>query len=336
VNRGREFLVGLVIITAVVVGVVGTLWLKGTNWGRLATPVEVLANDVAQLAPGNPVKLRGVKIGSVGSIDVEPNGQAVRIHLNLEGPVAMPPDAVVLLAPESFFGGWQAEIASRDQYPGFDFFDVSGAKPTQPDIPVLGGYALPELSRLTASAEQISANVAQLSERLEVAFNDETAANLSQAISDIAAISQEVRAFVNQQSTVAGDLTSKADSALGQIEEASRAARRSFVRMEGILGDAQVDSIVTNVRLATASIQELAANMSEGSGGMAATMERADSTFARLDRLTASVESGRGTLGRLVNDSTLALRTEDVLQQLNLLLQDLRENPRRYVRLSIF
>jgi len=336
VNRGREFLVGLVIIVAVTVGVVGTLWLKRANWGRLATPVEVLVNDVAQLAPGNPVKLRGVRIGSVGEIEVEPDGQAVRIHLELQGPVAMPNDPVVLLSPESFFGGWQAEIASREQYPGFDFFNVTGAKPTQPDAPVLGGYALPELSRLTASAEQISANVAQLSERLEVAFNDETAANLSQAISDIAAISQQVRQFVNTQSAVAGDLTSKADSALGQIEEASRAARRSFVRMEGILQDAQVDSILTNVRLATASIQELTASMSAGSGGMAATMERADSTFARLDRLTARVESGRGTLGRLVNDSTLALRTEDVLQQLDLLLQDLRENPRRYVRLSIF
>lgn len=335
-NRGREFLVGLVIIAAIVVGVAGTLWLKGTNWGRLATPVEVLVTDVAQLAPGNPVKLRGVKIGSVGSIDVEPNGQAVRIHLNLQGPVAMPQDPVVLLAPESFFGGWQAEIASRSQYPTFQFFDVAGARPTEPGVPVLGGYALPELSRLTASAEEISANVAELSGRLEIAFNDETAANLSQAISDIAAISQEIREFVNHQTAVAGELTSKADSALAQIEEASRAARRSFDRMEGILGGGQVDSIVTNVRQATESIQELAANMSEGSGGMAATMERADSAFARFDRITARVESGQGSLGRLLSDSTLAVRAEDVLQQLDLLLKDLRENPRRYVRLSIF
>jgi len=32
----------------------------------------------------------------------------------------------------------------------------------------------------------------------------------------------------------------------------------------------------------------------------------------------------------------LAVRAENVLDQLDLLLQDLRENPRRYVRLSIF
>jgi phospholipid/cholesterol/gamma-HCH transport system substrate-binding protein len=329
-------LVGVAIIAAVVVGVVGTLWLKGTNWGRLPTPVEVLVSDVAQLSPGNPVKLRGVRIGRVGGIAVEPNGQAVRVRLELAAPVAMPPDPVVLLAPESFFGGWQAEIVPRAQYAGFDFFDAGDLKATDGQSPVLGGYALPELSRLTASAEQISANVAQLSERLEIAFNDQTAANLSQAITDLAAISQQVRDLVNTEATVARELTTKADSALGQIEEASRAARRSFVRMEDLLGDAQMDSIVTNVRMATSSIQELSENLSDASGGMGSTMVRADSTFARMDRLTARVEAGEGTIGRLLSDSTLALRTEDVLQQLNLLLQDLRENPRRYVRLSIF
>ena len=33
-SKGRELLVGFVIIAAVAVGVVGTLWLKGVRWGR--------------------------------------------------------------------------------------------------------------------------------------------------------------------------------------------------------------------------------------------------------------------------------------------------------------
>ena len=65
-SRGREILVGLVIIAAVSVGVVGTLWLGGTNWGRAAVPLQVLLPDVAQLAPGNVVKFRGVQVGRVG------------------------------------------------------------------------------------------------------------------------------------------------------------------------------------------------------------------------------------------------------------------------------
>lgn len=335
-SRGREVLVGLVILASITGGVLGTLWLKGTNWGRPATPVEVLLDNAAQLTEGSAVKLRGVQIGRVGAVAVEPDGQAVRLLLHLQPEVTLPVDAVVLLSPESFFGEWQAEIVTRHEYPTFAFYDVADVAPVAEGVPVLGGYALPEFSRLTASADQISANLAELSERLEIAFNDETASQLSQAITDIAALSQQLREFVNTQSNMATSLTVSADSALREIEQASRSARRSFERMAGLLGDAQVDSIVTNVRLATASIQEVAADLSASSGGIAGTMERADSAFARIDRLTARVESGQGALGRLVSDSTLAVRTEEVLRQLDLLLQDLRENPRRYVRLSIF
>jgi phospholipid/cholesterol/gamma-HCH transport system substrate-binding protein len=106
--------------------------------------------------------------------------------------------------------------------------------------------------------------------------------------------------------------------------------------VEAILADAQVDSIVTNVRLASGSIQQVSGVMSGQSDQIKATLTRADSAFARLDRITAQLESGRGSLGILLSDSTFAVRAEGVLGQLNLLLQDLRENPRRYVRLSIF
>jgi hypothetical protein len=41
-------------------------------------------------------------------------------------------------------------------------------------------------------------------------------------------------------------------------------------------------------------------------------------------------------LGRLIFDPTIAASTEQFLLGLNLLLDDLRENPRKYVRLSIF
>lgn len=333
-NRRREFLVGLVILAAVVVGVVGTLYLEGTNWGRPSVTVEVLLRDVSQLGEGNAVKFRGVQVGRVQTIRVEPGGEAVRITLQLDN--ELPEDVVgVLLAPESFFGDWQAEIVGPDRYPTVSFYDVPPSELAR-DTVVLGGYALPELSRLTASAEEISDNVAELSSRLEVAFNQETAENMASAVANVEALTSDLREFVSRESESTSELSAKADSALREIQEASRAARVSFGRVEEILGDSQVDSIVTNVRGATGSIEQIAENLAGSSDDLGSALARADSAFARLDRLTAMVASGQGTIGRLFTDSTLAVRAEGVLQQLDLLLQDLRENPRRYVRLSIF
>ena len=90
----------------------------------------------------------------------------------------------VVLGPESLFGGWQAEIVSRASFPRYPFFELPERGPAQPRL--LAGYALPELSRLTASAEQISQNLADLTDRLELAFNQETTDNLANAIANIA------------------------------------------------------------------------------------------------------------------------------------------------------
>ncbi len=325
---------GLVILTALALAVIGTLWLKGTNFGRPTQVVEVLLESVAQLSRGNPVTYRGVRIGHVALISVEPGGASVRVTLLLDAGVPLPADAGVVLGSRSMMGDWQAEIVSRSIYPRFPFYDVPEGLPSEPRV--LGGYALPEFSRLTASAEQISQNLADLTDRLELAFNQETADNLARAITNIEAITQEVRTLVQQQAEVAGSITESADSALTQVEIAAQAARRSFERLETVLGDAQIDTILTNIRLASVGMREIARDLSDPEGGLGATLERADSAFTRIDRIAARLEAGEGSIGRLLNDPTFAIRAEAVLEQFRLLLQDVRENPRRYVRLSIF
>ena len=338
-REGRELLVGFVIIAAVTAAVVGTLWLQGSNFGRPTTTVQTLLASVGQLTQGNAVTYRGVRIGTVEAIEVEPGGASVRVSLLLQENVGLPDDAAVVLGPESLFGAWQAEIVSRQNYPRYPFPELpAGTLPTGPHAagPVIPGYALPELSRLTASAEEISLNVAELGERFEVAFNQETADNLTSAITNLEAITQEVRALVQTQSEVAGAIIANADSTLIEIESAARAARNTFTRVDGLFEDTQIDSIVANISAVTADLALITEGLSGEDEGLAATLERADSAFTRVDRIAARIESGEGSLGRLLADSTLAVRAEEVLLQLDLLLQDVRENPRRYVRLSIF
>ena len=337
-NRSKEFLVGAVIIMAIVVGVGGTIWLQGTNFGRATTTVEVLLESVGQLSEGNPVTYRGVRIGQTASIDVEPDGAGVRVTLLLTEDVALPTDAGVVLGPESLFGDWQAEIVSRERFPRFGFYEVPpGSTPRSLEAAaVVGGYALPEITRLTASAEQISQNLADLTERMEIAFNQETADNLARAIDNIQVITEEVRTLVQQQSTVAANITASADSALTEVELAAQAARRSLEHFEAFMGNAQFDSIIDNVRVASEGIRIIATDLSDPEAGLASTMERADSAFVRVDRIAARIEAGEGSLGRLLVDSTLAVRAEEALLSLDLLLKDVRENPGRYVRLSIF
>ncbi|MGW8267110.1 MAG: MlaD family protein [Longimicrobiales bacterium] len=328
-TRRREILVGLVITLGVAVAVFGTLWLQDAAFGRGTRPVEALFAEVGQLMVGNSVKLRGVSIGRVERILVEPDGTAVRIVMRVREDVVLPLDPAVLLAPESMFGDWQAEVVSRSAYPQFEFLENS-------EDGTLGGYALPDFSRLTAAADQISQNLGVLSDRVEQAFTEETARNITEAINNIQDVSERLRELVEVQAGAFSNLATEVESAAVELGEAAHSGNLAFQKVNEILGTPTTDSILLDARVTASNLKSLTGELTNTAEGAQSLISSADSTFARLDRITAQIEAGEGVLGRLMNDTVLVYRAQDVLIQLSVLLEDLQANPQRYVRISIF
>jgi phospholipid/cholesterol/gamma-HCH transport system substrate-binding protein len=328
-TRGKEVLVGVVIVLGVVVALVGTLWLQDASFGRGTREVEALFLEVGQLMNGNSVKLRGVTIGRVLQIAVEPDGKAVRVRMSIRDDVALPDDPAALVAPESLFGDWQAEIVPRSAYSQFDFYPA-------PDPTALAGYALPDISRLTAAADQISKDLSSLSTRVEEAFTDETAQNLALAINNIEEVSQRLRDLVEVQASAFSNLASEVETAAVELGGAARTANLTFQRAEEILGAPTTDSLLLDARATLANLKDLSGELGTTNQRAQGLLLRADSTFARLDRMSAQVEAGEGALGALMGDKALVARAQAVLEQIDVLLKDLRENPQRYVRISIF
>jgi len=328
-TRRREILVGVVIVAGVLVAVLGTLWLQDASFGRGTREVEGLFLEVGQLMEGNSVKLRGVTIGRVEGIQVEPDGTAVRVSMRVREDVTLPERPAVISAPESMFGDWQIEIVNPDAYPQWVFYE-----PGDPEV--MGGYALPDFSRLTAAADQISENLGTLTDRVEEAFTEETAQDLSQAITNIQEVSERLRQLVEAQAGAFSDLASEFETSAMEIGRAAHAAHLTFERAEELLGAPTTDSLMLDARATLSNLKELSQDLSLATKGAQGMITRVDSTFARLDRMTAQVEAGEGALGALMSDSTLVNQAQSVLSALTDLLEDLQENPQRYVRLSIF
>ena len=64
---------------------------------------------------------------------------------------------------------------------------------------MLPGVALPDFSRLTATADQIAGRLTTISERFEIAFTEETAMNLKNMIDNLGVISDDLSTIVSQQ-----------------------------------------------------------------------------------------------------------------------------------------
>jgi phospholipid/cholesterol/gamma-HCH transport system substrate-binding protein len=66
------------------------------------------------------------------------------------------------------------------------------------------------------------------------------------------------------------------------------------------------------------------------------TISQVDETMNNLDLVLADINSGKGSLGKFVKDGKLYMEMSESMSQLELLLEDLREHPKRYVHFSLF
>jgi phospholipid/cholesterol/gamma-HCH transport system substrate-binding protein len=328
-TRRNEVVVGLVVIGGILLVIFGTIWMRGLRLGHEEVTVQARFNEVGQLLTGSSVKFRGVPIGRVESIDLEASGAAVIVTMSVSGNVRLPDDRVVILAPESMFGDWQAEIVSRSQFRYYDYAETR-------DPSVLPGYALPDMSRLTAVADQIARNMATISERFEIAFTEETAMNIREAIENIQEVSEQLTGLVGSQQVAIEEVARNLEQTSEAAGQAALTMQRAFAEVETAIGGGRLTGIVQNVERATARTDTLAGVLVAASQDLRATAARADTTFSHIGGIASAMERGEGTLGLLLRDTALYHNLVGMNAEVQALLSDIRQNPRRYINLRIF
>ena len=327
-DRRREVLVGLVVVLGIVAGVFGSIWLKG-GWQRGQTELRTASASVGALVPGAVVKFRGVTVGRVESIAVLPSGEAVMVEMRVLPDLIIPANAAVLLAPESVFGEWQAEILDRSEFGLPPFLEY-------PEEGVLPGAALPDFSRLTATADQIARNLTNISERFEVAFTEETAQNLKNMIDNMGVLSDGLSEIIGQQTERFETLADGVDASAQELGDAARAARISFEHFDSLLLGAEAETMVADAGASLRNLRQLTEDIGASLGDLRAAAQKADSTFSRMEGLLTALETPDGSFGRLLGDPALADGAVEALAEFRALLADFQENPRRYLSFSIF
>lgn len=328
-RRSTEVSVGIAVILGVVLVIFGTLWLQGTRLGAEDMEYRARFTEVGQLLEGSTVKARGVPIGRVEKIELEPNGTGVLVTMTIRGELRLPDDAAVVLSPESMFGDWQAEIVPAGRYPNYEFAPVR-------EPGVLPGYTLPDMSRLTAVADEIAQNLATLSNSLEQAFDEETAENVRLAIENIQQVSEQLNDFVGLQEQALAEVAGSLENTSNSAGAAAQSLQRALAEVEGAIGGGRLTSIMGNVERTSGRADSLTVALVSAARDLQNVAARADTSLQRFNSIARRVEGGEGTLGMLVQDSALYFRLTESSVQLQALLRDIRENPRKYINLTVF
>lgn len=127
---------------------------------------------------------------------------------------------------------------------------------------------------------------------------------------------------------------------LSNMESLTKELDRTANLLNGMLENDMKD-IAGNVEIATGKLIELEDDLLTISSQLSevdylALVESLENSLNNIEKITSALDNGEGTAGMLLKDSTLYHKLTTTCDAANALLQDLKENPKRYVHFSVF
>jgi phospholipid/cholesterol/gamma-HCH transport system substrate-binding protein len=334
--KGRnEFLVGLSILIAIALVVAGALYLSEADLGGQTRSETARFRSVGRLQPGSPVLLRGVRVGTVQAVRLAPE-EWVEADLKIDRRPDYPARPAVIVLPGSLFGEWQVVITSRDQLPDNPVIRAAIAQAAEGAGARWPGTDMPGIGELTAEASRIANDVGLITARVEGAIDSVVIADLQRTVANLRGMAEVLHEFSREETSTLGRITGRASSITGSLDEASTSLRHTLARIDTATGEGRLTDLLGSARGASANLHEASDDLRVLTGVLREQQDVMVRVLQGLDTLVARLQHGPGTMALLANDSTLYRETTATVQELRSLLADIRLNPRKYFRFSVF
>lgn len=334
-KRANETLVGGAVLGAVILLVVGSIWLSQARFGRNDQLAEARFRTIGGLETGNPVLLHGVRIGRVETITLGANSW-VNVAFRIRGDVRLPPQPAAIISSTTLFGDWGVDIVPPAGLP-----DDPEVRRQVDEARAAGrerwpGATLPAIGELTAQAGRIAGDIAHIASRVEDAFDSTSASRLRNAFVDLSNLSRRMSLIVSRQSDQLTTIGGSLDTGSASLARGAQALERTLRRADSATSGAQLQRILGHTDSVTADLRQVAANLRVVSGAAASQQAAITRIIQNTDSVLARVEAGQGTLGKLSRDTTLYSESVQAVKSLREMLQDMQRNPRRYFSFSVF
>jgi len=297
-KRSNEVTVGILITAAVVILVLGSLWLAR---GGLSTGYSLYTRFPwgQNLKQGQPVLLAGVSVGYVSDVELERDG-FLDVTLSIDKQYTIPKGSTATVKPVGIFG------------------DVAvGLTPTVPVSPqsyspgdtLPAGAPAADIGQIMNRADSIAQSVAVLMHALQTQVVEAgTLKDIHKTIASTALLSQQLQSVIAEQNR--------------NLTETMATFRGAAARMSGAVDSARIAATMANLQTTSANFARLSADV--------------DSTNNQMRALLAKAETGNGTVGKLLSDSLMYTDMRHLLERADSLLADIKANPKRYINVRVF
>ncbi len=297
-GRGRELTVGLLVIAGVAAILITLFTLTDAALFRGRYIVTTTVPNAGGIRKGDPAQMRGVNIGRILQFSISKD--AVAIRLEIEGEYKIPSDSRVELKSSGLLGGMVADVI-----PGASTKVLSWGD----QLPgTIGEGVFEQVDDLTKAAQTAVGRVEKL-------LSDETVTNVQKGSGELRQLLRELQATVGEQRK--------------ELIVLSRNLRKSSEGIEKATAGPELERSVKRLDVLT-----------ERMDGVMGRLERSGSS---MEAVLARVEHGEGSLGKLTKDDELYVNASEAAANLKKaaaemarLTEDIRLNPKKYVKLSLF
>lgn len=334
-KRENEFAVGVVVIVAFTLIVTGALWLSGAHLGRGESVHTARFRTVGGLGVGNPVVLRGVRVGRVEAIRLA-SGNWVEADLKVYAGVSVPPRPAVIAASASLFGEWAATLISLETPVNDPTVTRDLAEAQRAGGGKWPGATLPDIGQLTAQAGRIATDIATVSSRIQSAFDSAAVADLQRSIREFGTIADRISGFFEAQTGVIQNVGGNLQRGSEEFAAAAELMQSSFARVDTATMEGELEQLLDNVAAASGQIREASGRLNDIVGVVGDNQATLVHLLQGADTVMTRLLDPTGSAGLLLGDSALYFETTLAVTELRLLIADIKENPRKYFKFSVF
>ena len=309
----NETKIGSLTAIAIVLLVLGFNFLKGKTFFGKSHNIFAKYTNVQGLATSNPVVINGLQVGTVFSITTDKNMKEILVNMNLTKDVNIPVNSIAIIKP-SLLGITSVEIKLGDAQ---TYVPKNGYIATEATAGIFNDVLSkvdPILYQVTKAVTSIDSVLMAVNHILDPNAKNNisaTLANLNKTTTNLIGASASLETLLNTQTGALAGTLKNLNSFTASLDKNS----------------GKITSTLDNLDKTATNLSQL---------DLQKTLNVLNSTIGDLKSTIGKLNTTTGTAGLLLNDTKLYNNLTATANKLNLLIDDLKTNPKRYVNISIF
>ena len=309
-NETKIGVLGIIVITLLVLGF---NFLKGNKFFVKSMKLHAKYGNVQGLNSSNPVVINGLQVGTVSSINNDENMRELLVTFSLTQNINIPDNSVAIIVP-SPLSTTKVEIRLGDSktfLKNNDNITTEASAGLIDDVMKKVDPVLFEVKTAVNSLDSLLGNVNSVIDANNKRNLGSAIENLNQITASILVSSASLQALLDNENGSLSKTLKNTSSFTGNL-----AANND-----------KINGLLTNLNQASNKIAQL---------DLQKTLSTLDSTIENLKSTISKLNSSEGTVGMLLNDPSIYKNLNATTNKINILLDDVRVHPKRYVSFSLF